>query len=95
MQVEMMMTARANQFSVNMSAWIMNHFDTKVAVGGTPIIESAPMVNAVIVQGTLKITGDTMVVPFAGAYIAVIFLNLLGSLVFFWLNVPKMKRRSK
>lgn len=53
------------------------------------------LASAIIGPQLFKITGDTMVVPFAGAYIAVIFLNLLGSLVFFWLNVPKMKRRSK
>ena len=53
------------------------------------------LASAVIGPQLFKITGDTMVVPFAGAYVAVIFLNLLGSTVFFWLNVPKMKKRSE
>ena len=53
------------------------------------------LASAVIGPQLFKITGDTMVVPFMGAYLAVVALNILGSTVFFWLNVPKMKKREK
>ena len=53
------------------------------------------LVSAIIGPQLFKITGDTMTVPFAGAYVAVIFLNVIGSLVFGWLNVPKLKKRAR
>ena len=39
----------------------------------------------------LKITRDTMAVPFAGAYITMIALNIVGSLIFFGLKIAKPK----
>ncbi len=53
------------------------------------------LASAIIGPQLFKVTGDTLVVPFAGAYLAVIVLNIIGSTVFFWLSVPKMKRRQK
>ena len=42
----------------------------------------------------LKITRDTMAVPFAGAYVTIIALNVFGSLIFFALSIPRPKPKS-
>ncbi|MFY9239508.1 MAG: MFS transporter [Roseovarius sp.] len=47
------------------------------------------LLSAIIGPQLVKVTSQVMVVPFMGTYIAVIGLNLLGSLVFFFLNIPK------
>lgn len=51
--------------------------------------------SAIIGPQLFKLTGDALDIPFMGAYLAVIGLNLIGSLVFFWLNVPKIKPKPK
>lgn len=52
------------------------------------------LVSAVIGPQLVKVTSTSMVVPFLGTYIAVIVLNLLGSLLFFGLDIPKPKAAS-
>ncbi len=47
------------------------------------------LVAAVIGPQLVKLTADAMVVPFLGSYIAVIALNLVGSLLFLFLDIPK------
>ncbi len=47
---------------------------------------------AVIGPQLFNITNDMMVVPFMGAYVAVIGINLVGSLLFFGLDIPKPEK---
>ena len=47
---------------------------------------------AVIGPQLVKATADAMVVPFMGAYLAVIGLNLFGALLFFLLDIPRPAR---
>ena len=44
--------------------------------------------SAIIGPQLVKMTSDTMVVPFLGTYIAVIVLNLAGALLFLFLDAP-------
>jgi MFS family permease len=46
------------------------------------------LLSAVIGPQIVKVTADAMVVPFLGTYLAVIGLNLVGSLVFLGLDIP-------
>ncbi|MDQ2065562.1 MFS transporter [Xinfangfangia sp. CPCC 101601] len=45
--------------------------------------------SAVIGPQIVKLTSDAMVVPFLGTYLAVVGLNLLGVVLFFFLRIPK------
>ncbi|HBZ42790.1 MAG TPA: MFS transporter [Maritimibacter sp.] len=47
---------------------------------------------AVIGPQLFNITNDMMVVPFMGAYVAVIGINLVDSLLFFGLDIPKPEK---
>jgi MFS family permease len=47
--------------------------------------------SAVFGPQLVKLTADAMAVPFLGAYLAVIVLNLAGSLLFLALDIPKPK----
>lgn len=47
------------------------------------------LLSAIIGPQLVKITSDAMVIPFLGAYIAVIAINVFGSLLFFFLDIPK------
>ena len=47
------------------------------------------LVSAVIGPQLVKVTADSMVVPFLGTYFAVIVVNLVGALLFFVLDIPK------
>ncbi|MEM7733148.1 MAG: MFS transporter [Pseudomonadota bacterium] len=47
------------------------------------------LASAVIGPQLVKVTADSMVIPFLGTYYAVIALNLLGALLFFFLDIPK------
>ncbi|MEL6648566.1 MAG: MFS transporter [Pseudomonadota bacterium] len=47
------------------------------------------LASAVIGPQLVKVTSDAMVIPFLGTYYAVIVLNLLGALVFVFLDIPK------
>lgn len=46
------------------------------------------LVSAIIGPQLVKATSEIMVVPFLGAYIAVIVINLVGSLMFLFLKIP-------
>lgn len=47
------------------------------------------LASAVIGPQLVKATGDSFVVPFLGAYLAVVVINLVGSVLFFALDIPK------
>ncbi len=54
-------------------------------------VMAAGLVSAVIGPTLVKLTANEMVVPFLGAYLAVIAINLIGALLFFGLDIPKPK----
>lgn len=47
------------------------------------------LASAIIGPQLVKVTSQAMVVPFLGTYLAVIAINLLGALLFFFLDIPK------
>ncbi|KMK67585.1 MFS transporter [Puniceibacterium sp. IMCC21224] len=47
------------------------------------------LVSAIIGPQLVKLTADAYVVPFVGTYLAVICVNLLGSLLFLFLDIPR------
>jgi MFS family permease len=47
------------------------------------------LLSAVFGPQLVKVTADQMAVPFLGSYLAVILLNLVGSLLFLALDIPK------
>ena len=47
------------------------------------------LISAIIGPQLVKVTSDSMVVPFLGAYLAVIAINVIGSLLFFFIDIPK------
>lgn len=47
------------------------------------------LVSAVLGPQLVKLTSDSFAIPFVGAYLAVIAINVLGSLIFIWLTIPK------
>lgn len=47
------------------------------------------LASAIIGPQLVKLTSDAMVIPFMGAYLAVIVINILGSSLFFFLDIPK------
>ncbi len=47
------------------------------------------LVSAILGPQLVKFTADAYVVPFLGTYVAVIAVNLIGSLLFFFLDIPK------
>ncbi|WP_397544361.1 MFS transporter [Roseovarius salis] len=50
------------------------------------------LVSAVIGPQLVKVTSQAMVVPFVGTYLAVIGLNLVGAVLFLFLDIPKPPR---
>ncbi|MCA8868969.1 MAG: MFS transporter [Rhodobacteraceae bacterium] len=50
------------------------------------------LVSAIIGPQLTKLTSDAMVVPFMGAYLTVIAINLVGSLLFLTLDIPKPEK---
>lgn len=52
------------------------------------------LVSAIIGPSLVKMTANSMVVPFLGAYLAVIAINVLGAFLFFFLDIPKPKART-
>ena len=52
-------------------------------------VMAAGLVSAVIGPQLVKVTSETMVVPFMGTYVAVILINLFGSGLFLWLDIPR------
>jgi len=49
------------------------------------------LLSAVIGPQLVKVTSQAMVIPFLGTYLAVIAVNVFGSLLFLLLNIPKPK----
>ncbi len=49
---------------------------------------------AIIGPQLVKATVDSMVIPFLGAYLAVIVLNVVGALFFIWLDVPETHKHA-
>ncbi len=49
------------------------------------------LASAIIGPQLVKLTADAMVIPFVGTYLAVIAVNLIGSLLFLFLDIPKPK----
>ncbi|MFK7938015.1 MAG: MFS transporter [Roseovarius sp.] len=47
------------------------------------------LASAIIGPQLVKVTSQSMVVPFLGTYMTVIALNLVGALLFFFLDIPK------
>ncbi|MDJ0827600.1 MAG: MFS transporter [Rhodobacter sp.] len=47
------------------------------------------LVSAVIGPQLVKVTAEAMVVPFLGTYLAVIAVNVIGALLFLFLDIPK------
>ncbi|MDG2260419.1 MAG: MFS transporter [Paracoccaceae bacterium] len=47
------------------------------------------LLSAVVGPQLVKVTSDAMVIPFLGAYIAVIAINVFGSILFLFLDIPK------
>ncbi len=47
------------------------------------------LASAIIGPGVVKLTADSFVVPFLGTYLAVITVNVVGALLFFFLKIPK------
>ncbi len=47
------------------------------------------LASAIIGPQLVKVTADAMVVPFLGTYLAVIGINLIGALLFLFLDIPK------
>jgi len=47
------------------------------------------LISAVIGPQLVKVTADAMVVPFLGTYLAVIAVNIFGSLLFLGLDIPR------
>ncbi len=50
------------------------------------------LLSAVVGPEIVKLTAQSMVVPFLGSYLAVIGLNLMGVLFFAFLNIPKLPK---
>src|SRR6056300_181635 len=46
------------------------------------------LASAIIGPQLVKVTAQSMVVPFMGTYLAVIAINIIGSLLFFAINIP-------
>jgi len=50
------------------------------------------LISAIIGPQLTKITSDAMAVPFLGTYLTVIGINIVGSLVFLFLDIPKPEK---
>ena len=47
------------------------------------------LASAIIGPQLVKVTSQSMIIPFMGTYLAVVAVNLLGSLLFLFLDIPK------
>ncbi len=47
------------------------------------------LVSAIIGPQLVKVTSDAMVIPFFGTYLTVIAINVIGSALFLFINIPK------
>lgn len=53
------------------------------------------LASAVIGPQLVKTTSDAMLIPFMGTYAAVVVLNLAGSLLFVFLDIPRRARKAR
>ncbi|SFM24425.1 MFS transporter [Shimia aestuarii] len=49
------------------------------------------LASAIIGPQLVKVTADSMVIPFMGTYLGVILINVIGSALFLFINIPKPK----
>ncbi len=47
------------------------------------------LVSAIIGPQLVKVTADSMVVPFMGTYLAIIIINIIGSTLFLFIKIPR------
>ncbi|MDW3118934.1 MAG: MFS transporter [Roseovarius pacificus] len=47
------------------------------------------LASAIIGPQLVKVTSQSMIIPFMGTYLAVVAVNLLGTLLFFFLDIPR------
>ena len=52
------------------------------------------LASAIIGPQIVKISAEAMVIPFLGTYLAVIFLNFVGSFLFLFLKIPKLQKKN-
>ena len=52
------------------------------------------LASAIIGPQIVKISAEAMVIPFLGTYLAVIFLNFIGSFLFLFLKIPKLQKKN-
>ena len=52
------------------------------------------LASAIIGPQIVKVTADSMVIPFLGTYIAVVILNFFGSFLFLFLKIPKLEKKN-
>ena len=52
------------------------------------------LASAIIGPQIVKISAEAMVIPFLGTYLAVIFLNFVGSFLFLFLKIPKHQKKN-
>jgi len=50
---------------------------------------------AIVGPQLVKVTSQSMVVPFMGTYMAVIAINVIGALLFFFLDIPVPEKRTR
>ena len=58
------------------------------------LVMAGGLASAIVGPQIVKVTIDAMVIPFLGTYLAVIALNVLGSGLFVWLDIPKPPART-
>ena len=52
------------------------------------------LASAIIGPQIVKISAEAMIIPFLGTYIAVIFINFVGSFLFLFLKIPKQQKKN-
>ena len=52
------------------------------------------LASAIIGPQIVKVTADSMLIPFLGTYIAVVILNFFGSFLFLFLKIPKLEKKN-
>ena len=53
------------------------------------MVMAGGLASAIVGPQLVKVTIEAMAIPYLGTYLAVIALNVLGSGLFFWLDIPK------
>ena len=52
------------------------------------------LASAIIGPQIVKISAEAMVIPFLGTYVAIVILNVVGSLLFLFLEIPKPEKKN-